>query len=289
MNNDRAAMDAYLGKGIQRAAAESSILTSTSRWLNNSTVREVVATWLLRKNGKDFPVEADHTLGLLQAVDQVQPPEEVDALMAEERTINPLFNAWLEEGFISRYRNEDFEKYAPGTIGGIIGRQVREFGFDLTLGVDLSKAQRPASDYAYWRLRSQQTHDFEHTVLGGQFNSIGEIVVIFGRLANHTAHFSPKLASALNAYLIFTGMRMVTRSLLHYPETLPKALECLEQGLKVGRESTPIWSYRFEDVFELTPEQAQAKLGVKGAYEVDSEAASTIFREETPALAAAAE
>jgi ubiquinone biosynthesis protein COQ4 len=288
MENDKSAVSAYLGKNIRRTRSDSSLLTSNSRWLNNSAVREILATWLLRKNGPDFPVEADHTLGMREATEQVIPPSEIEELMVEERRVNPTFDAFMGEGFFSRFRNEDFDQYAPGTFGGIIGRQIREFGFDLTLGVDMSKVERPTTNFAYWKLRTGQTHDFEHIAVGGQFNSIGEIVVIFAKAANTSMHVGPELASALNAYLLFSGMRMVSRSLLHYPQTWPKALECLEQGLRVGRASTPIYAYRYEDVFHLTPEAAREKLGVKHAYEVDSDRAAMIFREEAE-LATAAE
>lgn len=288
MQNERAALDAYLGKGIRKTSTDSSLLVSSSRWLNNGTLREVLMTWLLRKNGPDFPVEADHTLGLQQAVIEVMPDDEVEALMAHERTVNPRFRAWMEEGFVSSYRNEDFLKYEPGTVGGIIGRQIREFGFDLTLGVDISHT-RPPTDLGFWRLRGRQTHDLEHIITGGQFNSIGEIVPVFARAANNSAHLSPRLALAVNVYLMFSGLRMVTRSLLHYPETWPKALECLEQGIKVGRASPPMWEYRYEDVLHLTPAAAQAKFGVQHAYEVDSAREAAIFREDAAPLAAAAE
>ena len=280
-DDERAKLDAYLGKGVRQVETESSLLKSTSRWLNSSAIRDLVAIWLLRKNGPDFPVEADHTLGMAAAVAQVQPAAEVEALIAEERKINPGFDQFFKERFLSRYTNADFDQYAPGTVGGIMGRQIREFGFDLTLGRgDWSTVEAPVSDYEYWRLRNGQLHDFEHIASGGQFNSIGEIVVVFARMANHATHLSPKLAQALNVYLLFTGLRFFTRSLLHYPETWLKAVECVEQGLKVGRESKPIWTYRFEDVMHLTPERAREVLGVKGAYEVDSARESAIFREE---------
>lgn len=288
MDDGQSAVHSYLGKGIRRAGAESSLLVSNSRWLNNSKVRELLATWLLRRNGADFPVEADHTLGMREAAEQVVTPAEIEDLMIEERRINPTFDAFMAEGHFSRFRNSDFDQYAPGTVGGIIGRQIREFGFDLTLGVDMSTVPQPDTNFGFWKLRGGQTHDFEHILAGGQFNSIGEIVVIFAKSANNSMHLSPRLASAVNAYLLFSGMRMVSRSLLHYPETWPKALECLEQGLRVGRNSAPFYAFRYEDVFHLTPAAAQEKLGVKHAYEVDSEEAAAIFREE-PALATAAE
>ena len=287
MNSEREAMDAYLGKNVRRSGSDSALLASSSRWLNNGVVREVLATWLLRKNSPDFPVEADHTLGLSSAMTIVQPASEVEALIAHERTINPRFDAFFKERFVSSFGNADFDRFQPGTVGGMIGRQVRDFGFDLTMGIQNTTA--PANDYDYWRLRGRQTHDFEHILTGGGFDSIGEVVVIFARCANHAAHFSPKLASAFNVYPLFAGLRMVTRSMLHYPETWMKVLEAMEQGVKVGRASAPIWEYHFEDVFELTPTEAREVLGVKEAYDVDSRAESAIFREEPMTFAAAAE
>jgi hypothetical protein len=114
-------------------------------------------------------------------------------------------------------------------------------------------------------------------------------VPVFAKAASIAKYLSGDLARALNVYLVFSGLRMVTRSLLHYPQIWPKALECLEQGLKVGRTSEPFWEFHYEDVLDLTPEEARVKLGVNNAYEVDSEAEAAIFREETPPMAAAAE
>ena len=127
-DSERKALDAYLGKNIRRVEPNSSLMQSTSRWLNHGKVREVIPIWLLRKNGPDFPVEADHTLGLATAFSEVIPPEEVAALMEEERRKNAELNAWFEEGFVSTYSNDDFMDYAPGTVGGMIGYQIREHG-----------------------------------------------------------------------------------------------------------------------------------------------------------------
>ena len=62
-DKERAALDAYLGKNIRLEAPTSSLMKSTSEWLNHPIIREVLPIWLLRKNGPDFPVEADHRFG----------------------------------------------------------------------------------------------------------------------------------------------------------------------------------------------------------------------------------
>ena len=288
VDDEQKARDAYLGKNIRKVEASSSLLQSTSVWLNNGKVRELIAVWLLRKNGPDFPVEADHTLGLAAAFGEVLPDAEVLAMFEAEMAANPELDAWVRQAHVSTYQNEDFLRYPAGTVGGMIGHQIREHGFDLTLGVG-NRSAAGLNPLQYFRLRAGQAHDFEHIITGGQFNSIGEIAVTFGRSANQSRHFSPRLASALNAYMMFAGLRMVTRSLLHYPETWVTALQCLEQGIRVGLASPPFWYFKWEDVFEMTPAEARRHFGVPAIDFVDSEAASVIFREDAPRLAAAAE
>lgn len=289
MKDDRDSVNSYLARGVHRHVVNHSLPMSSSPWLDEGKIREVLAIWMLRKNGPDFPVEADHTLGLLEAMHRVRPAEEIDALIAEERKINARFDAYMAEGFLSRYRNEDFEQHAPGTVGAIMWHAVHDLGFDLTQGVDVTTRARPESDYSYWFLRNRQQHDFEHCITGGGLNSIGEIVCFFTRMASHATHLSPQLASAFNAYIGFAGMRLIARSILHYPQTVPKVLECVEQGIRIGRSSEPIWEFHYEDVLDLTPDEARAKLGVRHAYDIDSTWESQIFRNEDEIAAIAAE
>lgn len=279
----------YLARGVKIAPAQSSLLASTSPWLNHAVIRELLAVWLLRRNGPDFPVEADHTLGMREAFEQVQSPAAVEALFVEERKINPRLNDWFSEGFISTYGNDDFGTYAPGTVGGIIGAQIRDHGFDITLGRDWKNLPPPASNLEYWHRRNGQTHDLEHVIVGGQFNSIGELVGYFVRLSNLHKYLSPKLASAINAYMLFSAARMIFRAMLHYPETWLKVLECIEQGIKCGLASEPVWEIKYEELLHLTPAEARVKAGIREAYDVDTVEASASFREENLALPVAAE
>jgi hypothetical protein len=95
--DERAAMDAYLGKNIRQTQPTTSLMKSTSRWLNHPVMREVIPIWLLRRNGPDFPVEADHTLGLATAMQEIQPAEEINEMMEAERKHNPALERFLSE------------------------------------------------------------------------------------------------------------------------------------------------------------------------------------------------
>ncbi|MCB2064357.1 MAG: hypothetical protein KDE25_13100 [Novosphingobium sp.] len=270
-------LDAYLGRNIREAECTSSIPQSSSRWLNNAMVREIIPIWLLRKNGPDFPVEADHTLGLQAAFNQVVPEEEASALFMAELEINPRLAAHVAQGHQPTWPNEFFLDFPEGTVGGIMGHQIREHGFDLTLG--MGPVPDDLTPFQYFRRRARLVHDFEHIVTGGQFTSIGEIVITMARVANVTEHLSPKLASAVNAYQAFSGLRMFTRALLHYPEAFATALKCMEQGIYVGRNSPPFWEFRWDEVFALTPAEARKHFGMPEVDFIESQRDEAIFRE----------
>jgi ubiquinone biosynthesis protein COQ4 len=267
----------YLGRNIRSVECTSSIPQSSSRWLNNAMVREVLPIWLLRRNGPDFPVEADHTLGLAAAFEQVLPEAEASALFMEELKIIPALAAHVARGIEPGWSNEQFLSYPEGTVGGIMGYQIREHGFDLTLG--MGPVPEDLTLFQYFRRRARLVHDFEHIVTGGQFTSIGEIVITMARVANVTEHLSPKLASAVNAYQAFSGLRMFTRALLHYPEAFATALRCMEQGIYVGRNSPPFWEFRWDEVFEMTPAEARRHFGMPGVDFIESQRDEAIFRE----------
>ena len=94
------------------------------------------------------------------------------------------------------------------------------------------------------------------------------------RLTNLFVHLSPELAGELSAFSILGSTRIITRAVLHYPQTWLITQNALERGAKVGRESDPIYLMRYEDVLAQTPEAARETLGVKGVVTQDTAAAS---------------
>ena len=61
--------------GRRKVRTESSVLVSSSRWLNDARVREWVSTENLRRNGHDYPLLYGLPT-LMQAVDEVRDVEE---------------------------------------------------------------------------------------------------------------------------------------------------------------------------------------------------------------------
>ena len=259
----------YLMKGIETVSTDSSVLVSSSRYLNDARVRDWVATHLLRRNGLDIPTPSD-SIQLVQILREVQDIDHINALFAAERQQNPALDAWFKEGFISTFGLDDLKGYGPETVGGIFYAQLT----DNDLQVDIVPPFTPRNDYEYFQLRAGQTHDLEHILGGGGFDFIGELVPYYMRLTNLFVHMSPELAGELSAFSILGSTRIITRAVLHYPQTWLITQNAVERGAKVGRESAPLYMMRYEDVLGLTPEAAREALGIKGVQLADTAAAS---------------
>ena len=267
----------YLMRGIKEIPTSSSVLASSSRYLNNAALRDWVATHMLRRSGADRPSPSD-SMALAMLLRDLQDSERINALLAEERELNPALDAWFRARFSSSYSVTDLKKYAPGTVGGIFYHYLSEKGFE----VDIVPRFEPRNDYEYYLLRSGQTHDLEHIIGGGGFDYIGELVPYYIRLTNAFKFFGPELAGELSAMHILGATRIMTRAVLHYPQTWPTVVETITRGIAVGQRSTPIFMNCYEDVFHLPLTEAREKLGVRGARDVDTSQASDIWEEKTP-------
>jgi ubiquinone biosynthesis protein COQ4 len=274
-------MHKYVGARRNDITTESSILVSSSKYLNNALIRGSLPNFMLRKNSPELRTEADHTLGVYAGFEQVRDHKRIEELLTAERKINPQLDAWLEERYLSTWTNDDFAKYAPGTVGGIINRQIKEFGFDISLG-RTKDSKKPESQYEYMLVRGGQIHDIEHIVFGSSFDSIGELTPYFVRLANYQKHFSPELAQALNDYMIFGALRIFVRSGLHYPETFAAALECTELGIRIGQASDLYITAKYEDLLGMTPVDVRRVLGIREVVDYHTTREGLIFQEDIP-------
>jgi ubiquinone biosynthesis protein Coq4 len=259
----------YLMQGIKPVTTESSVLVSSSRYLNDPRVRDWVSTHLLRRNGPDVPTPSD-SIQLVQILREVQDIDHINALFAAERKANPALDRWFSEGFVSTFTLADLKDYAPGTVGGDFYKQLT----DQNLQIELVPPFTPRNDFEYFQLRAGQTHDLEHLLGGGGFDFIGELVPYYMRLTNLFVHMSPELAGELSVFSILGSTRILTRAVLHYPQTWLVTQDAMARGARVGLASDPIYTMRYEDVFGLPLDEARAALGLRGVVEADTATAS---------------
>jgi len=259
----------------------SSVLISSSRWLNDPRIREWISTESLRRNGADYPLLYGMT-ELLQAIDSVRDLDRVERLIKAERRINPALDRWFEERFISTYTLDDLADNPPGSIGRLLYEHMESLGLSPELDPRrmADPSWSPKLDIEYYNLRTSQTHDFDHILGEVGFDVMAEIFPTGLRTGNMFAHVSPELAGELlviNTFIIFPWL---LRTMLHYPEAWPTLWRNLTHGYEVGQQSDMLFTAKFEDVMHLSPAEARKALGVRGFRgPTDSRAASRIFGE----------
>lgn len=267
--------------GRRKVRTESSVLVSSSPWLNDARVREWISTENLRKNGHDYPLLYGLPT-LMQAVDEVRDVDQAEQLVAEERRRNPAFDQWLTEGFVSSYSKEDLRAYPEGSVGRKLFEYMDEFDLSPELNSRLldNPDWKPANTLDYWNLRMGQTHDLYHILGEIGFGSVAEYFITGVVTGNVFRHLGAELAGALmttNTLIMFPWM---TRTMLHYPGAWPALWRNMSYGYAVGEQSDMLFAAKFETIMHLTPAEARAELGWRGHREgVDSVEASLIFGE----------
>lgn len=262
----------YLLRGITQMTTASSTLISSSKYLNNPRMREWVAQELLRKNGPDLPTPSGAFI-LSGIIKDMQNFAEIDAMMEEERKHNKVLDRFLSDRFKSTYTLDDLAKYPAGSVAGQFYKQLHDGNYQ----VNIVPPFEARGNYEHFLLRSGQTHDLEHIIIGGGFDSLGEVVVGLAKLENIYKHFSPELANELAVMQFFTSFRFISRMACHYPTVWHDMWAAVDRGRKVGMTSDCYLLAKYEDVFHLTPEEAREKLGVRNVVEVDTALPSAIW------------
>ena len=264
----------YLLRGVTRLATESSVLISSSDYLNDAALRDWIAYAMLRRNGADDPPERELER-LAPILARVQDRPRILRLIAAERRANPAFDAWLAARFVSTFSPDDLAACPPGSVGAILRAAVE------TGAARLVPARPVVDDYDYILLRRDQTRWLEHIVAGASFDAFGEFTTHVVHLANLFRHLAPDLAGELAVHRMFCALRAIPRTILHYPQTTLAMLDALVRGRRFGLDSGPVLTARYEDVLALAPAQARQRLGLAAAEDVDTSGPAAIWSEET--------
>ena len=228
---------------------------------------------MLRRNGPDCPVPSG-AYKLSRILDEIQDSNRIDALLKEHRKNWPALDRWFTERFISNFTKEDLKQYPPDSVAGIYYKYIVERNFQ----IDIVPRYEPKNDYEFWRLRSGQTHDFEHIIGGGgRFDSYEEMVPYYMKLASIFKFFPAELAGELSVFSMFGSMRFVSRTMLHYPECWVAMYEQIDRGRRIGLNSDAYYLTKYEDVFHLDPAEARKKIGIREVQEGDSRDFSAVW------------
>ncbi|AGH48503.1 MULTISPECIES: Coq4 family protein [Sphingomonadales] len=226
--------------------AKSSVLISTSKYLNNPLFRDIYAQFGLKRDGHDLPA-AYLIPELSRAFGEVTDYARVFAALEAEKARIPEFAAWLDERYISNFTAELVEGRAPGTLGALIHDFIVKSG----LAIDFMYKDEPKNDFDFLVKRRVQNHDIEHMVTGLDPSPVGEIALIAANTVANSNYFQGDLVHELNAYGSILTATSISRAGLHYPDVLPTLLEGLARGYAVGaKQKKPFFMIRWEDYLD---------------------------------------
>jgi len=242
-----------------RRLGTTTMLSSTSKYLNHPRLRHWVAVESLRRNGPDM----DHYGGPMEIIDifrELDDSDEINRLFAEARARDPQLDAWFEARFLIPHDMEALADLPEGTLGREYQKMLAEQG----LQADFLPFESTASDYDYFHRRHSQTHDIEHLVIGYRYDPLGEFALIAARTTNLLKHLGQELGehiSVVSNLLISTGM---ARFGCHYPHLLSPLYKALGEGNRIGENlKVPLFMPRYEDMFDWTIEAVREEFGVQ--------------------------
>lgn len=251
----------YLKQGAVPLTTDSSILISSSKYLNSAAMRNVVSQEMLRKYGNDLP-PAYFIPEMQAAFDEVTDYQEVLQLIERERSLKPEFAEWLDARFISDMKQKSLEGCKPGTLGAMVYAFVTESGFD----IDFMFKGAPEDDYQYWLKRFVQSHDIQHMVTGFDLSPIGEYALIMLNTNQYFEYFSPELAAQFSQQTTLQVCCGLMRANLHYPKTMPLLLEALSLSREMSLSlNQPLFYVKWEDYWDCSIEEIRQDLNIVGA------------------------
>lgn len=249
----------------QAEPAVSSLLISSSTYLNNPRFRDVYAQMGLKRDGHDLP--AAYLIPEVQrAFDEVTQPELLDRLLGEARHSLPGLADWLDQRFVSRFDADDLKAYEPGTLGA----EICKFIVDSGMEIDFMFRAEARSDLEYLNKRRVQVHDIEHMVTGFDPSPAGETALIVANIAANERYFGSELAAELNRFGTFLLSTNIMRAGLHYPKVLHAYLEGIALGRALGhRQARPLFMIRWEDHLDWPIGDIRAHFGFNEAPAAD--------------------
>ena len=226
---------AYFNGGIKTVTTESSVLVSSSKYLNHPMLRALIAQEMLRRNGPDLPNTA-YIPEVAQILHDLEDMPRIIGLFEMEKARLPRFREWLETRSLSNFTLAETKDCAPGTLGAAIHNFMANSGYQLDL---FFQEIQVVNDFTFYLRQTALTHDIEHMITGFGPNHGGEVALLTANMHAKARYFHPELTAFFNRIAYYLKAKTIMKDGLHYPEAMVVNLEAEYLGAEQGRN----WAY----------------------------------------------
>lgn len=225
----------YFNGAIRKIETDSSVLVSSSKYLNHGELRSLIAQEMLRRNGPDLPNTA-YIPEVAQILIMMEDFGQVMQLFEEEKARLPRFREWCDKRALADFKKDDVKHCAPGTLGAALHDFMVNSGYELDI---FYREIQVVNDLTFYLRQTALTHDIEHIVSGFGPNHGGEIALLTANMHGKTRYFTPALAAFFNRVQVYLKAKTIMKDGLHYPEAMALNLEAEFRGAEQGRN----WKY----------------------------------------------
>ncbi|WOK35434.1 Coq4 family protein [Sphingomonas sp. C3-2] len=262
MSNVSQADFEYFNGAITKHETESSVLISSSRYLNHGPLRALIAQEFLRKNGADMPNTA-FIPEVAQILHQLEDVPAIEQMIQEEAERLPEFRAWLDRRLLSDFKAEEVKDSKPGTLGAVIYDFIANSGYNMDY---FFQGMQVRSDYEYYLKERTLTHDIEHMVTGFETNFCGEIALLEANFRGFCNYFKPELAAVFMRVPTYLKSKSIMKAGLHYPKALVEMHKAMDIGAAQGNSwKKPLTLLPWRDMVDWKIEDIREEYGITGA------------------------
>lgn len=225
----------YFNGAIRQVETPSSVLVSSSKYLNNQELRHLVSQEMLRRNGPDLPNTA-YIPEVAQILMTLEDYPRILELFEQEKARLPRFKEWCEKRALADFKKDEVKDCAPGTLGAALWDFMVNSGYELDI---FFREIEVVNDLTFYFRQTALTHDIDHIISGFGPNHGGEIALLTANLHSKALYFHPELAAFFSRVATYLKAKTVMKDGLHYPEAWALHLEAEYQGAVQARS----WKY----------------------------------------------
>jgi ubiquinone biosynthesis protein COQ4 len=226
---------AYFNGGIKTVTTDSSVLVSSSRYLNHGPLRALIAQEMLRRNGPDMPNTA-YIPEVAAILHKLEDMPRIIELFEMEKARLPQFARWLADRHLADFTIAELADCKTGTLGAAIRDFMVNSGYQLDL---FFQEVQVVNDFTFYLRQTALTHDIEHMVTGFGPNHGGEVALLTANMHAKARYFHPELSAFFSRIATYLKAKTIMKDGLHYPEAMVLNLEAEYRGAEQGRN----WKY----------------------------------------------
>jgi len=270
----------YFNGAIKQIDTDSSVLVSSSPYLNSAPLRGLIAQEMLRRNGADLPNTA-FIPEVAQILFQMEDLGQIVQLFEEEKARLPEFKAWLDKRELADFKKDEVKDCAPGTLGAEIHDFMVNSGYELDI---FFREIQVVNDFTFYLRQTALTHDIEHMVSGFGPNHGGEIALLTANMHSKIRYFRPELAAFFNRIPTYLKAKTIMKDGLYYPAAAALNLEAEYRGhIQAQSWKYPLMLVNWRDYVDVQIDDIRAELGISPVPAKDLWAGTNALSEDQPA------